>query len=53
MKDLLGFADNPAYSFSLANSIDLGNDQGLYIPIWRQVLTAVTAPILMPSLTFT
>ncbi len=31
MKDLLGFADNAAYTFTLAANIDLGNT-GLYIP---------------------
>ena len=32
MKDLLGFADNAAYTFSLAANIDLVNNIGLYIP---------------------
>ncbi|MBI5658973.1 MAG: S-layer family protein [Nitrosomonadales bacterium] len=32
MKDLLGFADNPAYTFSLSASIDLATAPGLYIP---------------------
>jgi len=32
MRDLLGFADNAAYTFTLGNTIDLVNDPGLYIP---------------------
>ena len=32
MKDLLGFADNPAYTFSLTNNIDLSAAHNLYIP---------------------
>ncbi len=32
LRDMLGFADNAAYTFSLAANIDLANDPGLYIP---------------------
>lgn len=31
-KDLLGFADNPAYNFMLTADVDLGTAAGLYIP---------------------
>ena len=31
-KDMLGFADNPAYTFTLANNIDLSTAPGLYVP---------------------
>lgn len=32
MKDLLGFADNAAYTFTLAGNINLVSNPGLYIP---------------------
>jgi len=33
MKDLLGFAEDPVYSFSLAGNIDLAAAPGLYVPV--------------------